>query len=189
MVIMPLGDSITQGAAGTDSNGYRREVNNLLTQSGCGVDFLGSMNDGNLDFDRTHEGHGGWQAIGGAAGGIGVHIYGWLVTKPADVILLHIGTNDTSDGSQNPQDVAYLLDEINRYGTGKTVVLALIINRRIYSTETSAFNDEVRIMAEARIAADDKIVLVDTEPVLEYAADMADSVHPNDSGYLKMAEK
>jgi len=40
-----------------------------------------------------------------------------------------------------------------------------------------------------RIANGDDIIIVDMESELDYSigADMADEVHPNDSGYTKMA--
>jgi hypothetical protein len=42
-------------------------------------------------------------------------------------------------------------------------------------------------MAMNRIANGDDIVIVDMEDALNYSTDMADNLHPNDSGYAKMA--
>ena len=62
--IMPLGDSITRGIAGsTDDTGYRRSLYFALVGAGFPVDFVGNHNDGIPDdFDKNHEGHGGWTA-------------------------------------------------------------------------------------------------------------------------------
>jgi hypothetical protein len=72
--------------------------------------------------------------------------------------------------------------------------LARIINRNVYSQITTDFNDNVQAMAEARIAIGDKIAIVDMEDGagIDYrletnGGDMADNLHPNDSGYAKMA--
>jgi hypothetical protein len=43
-------------------------------------------------------------------------------------------------------------------------------------------------MAQDRIAKGDKIILVDQEHALIYPDDLADSLHPNDAGYAKMAQ-
>lgn len=190
--IMPLGASFTEGFGSTyftgyGYNGYRRRLYLTLTSAGYQVDFVGSQREGLSDFDTDHEGHPGWQAEEPVTGGIAGNIYNWLVANPADVILLHIGTNDISQGTQDPNKVAHILNEIDRYDPNITVVLALIINRRTYSQATSDYNAGLKAMAEARIANGDKIVIVDMEHALNYATDMYDNLHPNDQGYFKTA--
>ncbi|MDX9856910.1 MAG: LamG-like jellyroll fold domain-containing protein [candidate division Zixibacteria bacterium] len=186
--IMPLGDSITDGAVGSsDDTGYRRSLYLQLTNAGYWVDFVGSQIGGiPLDFDRDHEGHGGWHA-----NQIRDYVYGWLVQNPADIVLLHIGTNDISHGDANPQEVAQILDEIDRYestyGVSIKVILAAIISRDGgYDPETADFNAGVLAIAQDRIAAGDDIAIVDMFEALTYPADLADAVHPNDVGYGKM---
>ena len=128
--IMPLGDSITQGAASGEPNedlqaSYRLVLWDLLADAGYDVDFVGSLNSGWAieDFDPHHEGHPGWRDDE-----IADNIYTWLVSNPADIILLHIGTNDLDP---SPDDVEEILNEIDRYETDYsteiTVILALII--------------------------------------------------------------
>ena len=102
--IMPLGDSITQGAASGEPDedlqaGYRLVLWDLLADAGYDVDFVGNLNSGSdiLDFDPHHEGHPGWRDDEIAA-----NIYAWLKLNPADIILLHIGTNDLDP---SPDDV------------------------------------------------------------------------------------
>ena len=65
--IMPLGDSITQGASSgvTDEDfqvSYRLDLWDKLRNAGYDVDFVGSLNSGSSmeDFDADHEGHPGW---------------------------------------------------------------------------------------------------------------------------------
>jgi lysophospholipase L1-like esterase len=187
---MPLGDSITYGTNSTGIVGYRRPLYQLLTGAGYNVDFVGSQTDGSpTDFDRNHEGHRGWRADQ-----IRDNITGWLNSTPADVILLHIGTNDISQdqGAANPAaEIAQILDLIDAWEAVNNevwVVLARIINRNDFrSGITTTFNGLIQDLADSRIAAGDKIIVVDMESALDYPADLSDTVHPNDTGYGKMA--
>jgi lysophospholipase L1-like esterase len=185
--IMPLGDSITRGSGSTNTNGYRRELYSSFTQEGHWVDFVGGQQDGSDDFDRQHEGHSGWSADGGSQGSIASSVYDFLIYHPAEIVLLHIGTNDIQEGHQDPADVSLILDEIRRYSIETQVVLALIINQATYSPETTLYNAQVRELAQERIDMGHALLLVDMENALSYPDDMADSVHPNDNGYIKMA--
>ena len=189
--IMPLGDSITLG---TNSNlplptyegyrvGYRQELFQSLVDAGYPIDFVGSQSEGDLAlpaFDTDHEGHGGY-----SANQVADSVYGWAVSAAPDYILLHIGTNQTP---VDAVDVERILDEIDRYSTNVTVILARIINKQSYSSRITEFNNNVAIMAQARIDSGDKIVMVDMENALDYSLDMSDDQHPNASGYTKMAQ-
>jgi lysophospholipase L1-like esterase len=191
--IMPLGNSITRGVLGSTYHiGYRRALYQALVGAGHSVSFVGSQTDGDLtDFDRHHEGHDGWRADQ-----IRDNISGWLTSHPADIILLHIGTNDISQDQSvgsTVTEVNEILDRIDAKSTATVVFLARIINRndtvasRI--TATSHYNDSLQALANTRIAAGDLIFVVDQESALDYPADLADRVHPNDGGYGKMAQR
>lgn len=204
--IMPVGDSITLGRpSGVEPNepnywiSYRERLWDNLIAGGYSVDFVGSQMAGMAyageGFDPDHEGHGGWKDEEVAA-----EIYNWLVANPADVVLLHIGTNGLD---RDPNDVKDILDQIDRYEidyqTDVTVVLARIINQRGFvcpgTSKTTDFNDNVEAMAALRIAAGDKIIPVNLEcgAGLDYrtqpAGDMWDLLHPYRTGYEKMADK
>ena len=115
---------------------------------------------------------------------IASNVYSFLTANPADIVLLHIGTNGIDP---DPNQVRDILDEIDRFSEDVTVVLARIINRQIPISEVTEFNDNVEAMAEARIASGDKIIMVNMENALIYPDDMADLLHPNRLGYDKMA--
>ena len=192
ITIMPLGDSITRGSQSTGVNGYRRDLKDLLVSSGYDVNFVGSLQDGTF-VDKQHEGWSGFTVKQ-----IRDNVYRYLTNHPAQIILLHIGTNSISDDPSytTPDEVASLLDEIDRYSETAIVILAEIINRNGYvcpsQSTTSAFNNSVKAMALNRIndpVQPDKIVIVDMEcsAGLNYNTDLADTVHPNDNGYEKMA--
>jgi len=193
--IMPLGDSITQGSYGvSDPNkvGYRRPLYQLLADSNYKVNFVGGLSNGYpSDFDRDHEGH-----PGVTDGLVALCVYNWLLENPADIILLHIGTNHVEP---SPDDVEKILDHIDQYeydcGREIIVVLARIINNMEYDPTITEFNDCVEAMALDRIenpanpAYPDLIVIIDMEngAGINYSEDMHDNLHPNESGYEKMA--
>lgn len=205
MRIIPVGDSITRGVGSTYTShgyiGYRKPLYLTLIDpnNGYDVDFVGTQQEGDFA-EPNHEGHGSWTDYDVAWGRYGypnTGIYNWLVQNPADIILLHIGTNDIDT---SPDDVEDILDEVDRYESDYnmevTVLVARIIKRIYFEETVRIFNDNVQAMAQDRIsnpnnpAYPDKIVLpndVDMEHALTYPGDLPDGVHPNDTGYAKMA--
>lgn len=190
---MPLGDSITIGYnidLGSNNtsgywSGYRKPLYLSLLNAGYQFDFVGSQSNGQFagTFDYDHEGHGGQTAAY-----IASNIYTWLTNNPADIVLLHIGTNDLNGNPLNTAaaDVERILDEIDRFDQGITVLLARIIQNNPQKSYITEFNNNVQAMADARIAAGDKIIIIDQEHALT-EADMSDMLHPNEQGYAKMA--
>ena len=215
--IMPLGDSITQGSSSgavPDNSdywiSYRQALRDSLVSADYEIDYVGSLTSGGAVLnDPQHEGHGGWRADM-----VANSIYGWLQNNPADIILVHIGTNDLNTNSDDTSaaDIKDLLDEIDRYednhGASITVVLARIINTSNHicpdGSYTTTFNNNVAAMALDRVnnqnnpAYPDKIVMVDMEcgagfdygvdATPPYSHDMNDILHPNQNGYEKMAD-
>ena len=215
--IMPLGDSITYDNRINETRpigqqiAYRQQLWLELQAAGYDVNFVGSQvagQDAVPSFDPDNEGHPGYHADGGPEGrSIAPNIYDWLVANPADVILLHIGTNDISTG-QAPAGIAaeigQVLDNIDQYETDNGVkiwvILARIISRTdsaAFKTATTALNNQIQLMADTRIAGGDKIIVVDMEShagliysidtSAPYSGDMYDAFHPNVMGYEKMA--
>ena len=207
--IMPLGDSITYGndyynvPDETTQVSYRKHLWEDLGAAGYTVDFIGDQSGGtNFDppFDSDHQGHPGFTAAE-----IAGDVYSDLQVNEPEVVLLHIGTNELRTDTA---DIELALNEIDRYENDKNVhiqvILARIINRWVgwddpdntnrttpqHVTDTTTFNLNLQTMADARIAAGDDIIVVDmeTDSGINYdATDMTDDLHPNDSGYAKMA--
>gem|GEM_PF-2954923 len=190
--IMPLGDSITAGVGSGDQlsvaeymTGYRQPLYVALQSGGYNVDFVGSQQGGQnegLSFDTNHQGHPGWTAAQ-----VSAKVHEWLTASPADIVLLHIGTNALTSSTT---DVESILNEIDRYNTSVKVVLARIINRSSYSVYgklTSDFNANLQKMMERRVTNGDDLRIVNMEPALTYPDDLADNLHPNEAGYHKMA--
>ncbi len=196
--IMPLGDSITYGYGESDENGtqlnnsYRKPLYYSLEADGFQFDFVGSRENGIFP-DPDHEGY-----CGRTADVVADEIYGQLESNYADIVLLHIGTNDISAG-QSPSEilpeVESILDEIARYDPAITVCVANIINSREDGAagrrETASnLNDLLTAMVDDRSEDGENIVSVDLESALDYAADagdLFDNLHPTEVGYAKMA--
>ena len=207
--IMPLGDSITEGSDFTGGSfapkeervGYRRSLYDQLITSQYMIDFVGSVQSGSaaiptLD-DIDHEGHGGWTAFD-IANGRNMDgtdgVKAWLDQHPADVILLHIGTNDLSNTTAD--EIAAILNiihdwEISANGNPVTVLLARILDQVPLNPEVGTFNDAVEAMVNLRTEDEPSIIIVDQETGagINYTidVDMSDQLHPNVSGYGKMA--
>lgn len=204
--IMPLGDSVSAGIVDGPAGlpavdqrvGYRKPLYDRLGGAGYRIDLVGSLaaGAGLSGFDPDHEGHWGWSAdelafgrpLGGAGG-----IFAWLSAHPADVVLLHVGTDVPTTSTIG---IASILDEIDRWersaaGNPVTVIVARIIDRFPSSPDVQAFNANLTQLVQARRADPvnpDALVLVDQSVALSYPADLADGLHPTAAGYTKMAD-
>ncbi|MFI0724241.1 ricin-type beta-trefoil lectin domain protein [Streptomyces sp. NPDC021224] len=182
--LMPLGDSITWGVGSSTGNGYRGPLLSTLSAGGYVPDFVGSGRGGTMS-DPDNEGHSGWRidqidAIADSA----------LATYKPNVVTLMIGTNDLNQGYQvatAPDRLRALVDRIAADAPGATILLADLI------TSTSApvvqaepaYNAAVRQIAQSEQAAGRHVGFADMGALT--SADLADSLHPNDTGYQKMA--
>lgn len=193
---------------------YRFDLKQLLQASGYAVDFVGSESSGCSYFsDCEHAGIGGSRDQYVARlllDGFDARNNRQILNPPRpyldeynpDIILLHIGTNDITHETDpmSIQQVSYILDLIDQYEIRSNreviVFLGLIINRKkpwiagSGASTTSAFNDYIKSIAQSRISNGDKIVIVDLEHDAGFLyddTDMADNLHPNSAGYLKMA--
>lgn len=194
--IMPLGDSITQGADSladtpeTDIS-YRGELWTMMKAAGWQVDFVGGKSlgtdylDRDPSFDMDNEGHAGW-----TSDEIAEETYDFLTSNPADTILLHIGTNDHSPSIDG---VNAILDEIDYYEKNIEkpirVIVAMIIDRKAQDDTTiKVFNGRLEKLFWERIAKGDSLTLVDMYRGAGLTEDdYIDNTHPNGAGYKKMA--
>jgi len=210
--IMLLGNSITEGVVGSAEDvGYRRRLDSLLNSRSYVFDFVGSQLTGiPNDFDKDHEGHGGWHADHPNETFLSVvdSVYTWLTNNPTDYILLHICTNDLGElelfgqnSMQQVDDVSAILDSIDKYEINNAVTIPVFLARIINRTDngstttvnetdtTTAFNLQLQQMVDSRIASGDVIIVLNQEAALQYPSDLDDGIHPNDNGYFKMADK
>ncbi|AGZ43514.1 GDSL-type esterase/lipase family protein [Actinoplanes friuliensis] len=188
--IMPLGDSITWGTGSMNGSipgsGYRAGLwTKLVAGAGLAVDFVGSMNSGSLP-DTDNEGHSGYRIDQ-----ITANVTGWLTAAQPDVILLHIGTNDfwqDHETSTASKRLGLLLDKIHQVRPSATLIVAEIVPTRqdALNTKIDAYNAAIPGLVATRAAAGHNIRSADLHDTMT-DADFADTLHPNNTGYEKMA--
>ncbi|RYP30374.1 hypothetical protein DL767_006282 [Monosporascus sp. MG133] len=130
---MPLGDSIT-------------DINNC----------------GDPAYDRGHEGHSGFLAVGIANLRL---LPGWLWANPADVVTMHLGTNNIVHG--------------NVQGTEILAAFTTLVG------EMRERNPRMKIIGLN--TTESPIWVVDQHTGFSGVTDLRDGVYPNDSGDRKMA--
>ena len=105
---MPFGDSITEIIC------WRSKLwQKLQTTEWKTVDFVGSGKGENnckdTKYDRDNEGHSGFLAINIANN---KQLEGWLQKNPADVITMHLGTNDIVQQNKAVADIIKAFDTL-----------------------------------------------------------------------------
>ena len=212
--IMPLGDSITEGMETEDGAGntgppdalrvgYRKALYDRLTNEGYAVAFVGSRTHGaasGLPYPR-HEG-----TSGITQSGLRSVLGARLEANPADVVLLHIGTNDVNGSSSTdagPTAAASnsILSVVEAFASSADhppvqLLLATIIGQKIPNPDTATFNADLTARYASSWAAARprySVRLVDMNPRINPATDLSDlsvdvsGLHPSAAGYAKMA--
>jgi lysophospholipase L1-like esterase len=185
LVLMPMGDSITDGYQSTTGNGYRGPLWNELTGEGYSLDFVGTSRAGTMS-DPDNEGHDGWRidqiaAIADAS----------LAKYKPDVVTLMLGTNDLGQNYQvstAPARLSALVDQIGRDVPNAAILVANLIvsTNTVVAPARPAYNAAVATMVQSKQAAGKHVRLVDTGAIT--TADLFDALHPNDGGYQKLAD-
>ncbi|WP_062430592.1 FG-GAP-like repeat-containing protein [Herbidospora daliensis] len=186
--VMPLGDSITHGVGGTPGGvGYRARLWDLLQDDTSSLDFVGSVDSGQGHLpDTDHEGHPRWwvSQIDALAAECNIARY-----RP-NVVVLHIGTNDLSNGQDHQTTLNRLSGLINN--VHDVAPLTTIIVSSLVPSTTPATNSRIDLFnaylpqAVNTWRAEGKRVRL-ARPILT-AADLTDTLHPNNNGYRKMAD-
>jgi acyl-CoA thioesterase I len=183
--IMPLGDSITDGYE--TPGGYRIDLWRMLKARGYDVDFVGSLRNGPaLLPDKEHEGHIGWRIDQ-----IRSSVDGWLRRDRPDVVLLLIGTNDILRHyrvGRAPGRLATLVDRIHSDRPGAKLIVSTIppTDNALLGRQVARYNAAIRQLVRSRAADGRRIWLANSGGGLT-TEDLADGVHPNRVGYMKLA--
>jgi hypothetical protein len=107
------------------------------------------------------------------------------------VVTLHVGTNDMDrsvDPDNAPARLGALIDQIQTDSPQTTVLVATLVPSKDATVEQriDTYNDGVVAQIEQRADAGKHVGLVDMAAVT--TDDLADTLHPNDAGYDKMAD-
>ena len=203
--IMLLGDSITHGSHSSTGNGYRAPLWNALTNLGYRVDFVGTQTDSYGRFDPTlgdpdHEGISGITIAGTLKRIDGV----FDKCGPVDCVLMLLGTNESLLGervfrNEATNSLVRLLDRIYARSPSAEVVVATLMPRWTepkvgnvsanwkYAAITNVFNPAVPGIVACQRAKGQHAHMLDMHAALRFDQ-LADEVHPNDSGYASMAK-
>ncbi|WP_027344609.1 RICIN domain-containing protein [Hamadaea tsunoensis] len=182
--VMPLGDSITDGF--NVPGGYRIGLWQRLAAGGYLTDFVGSGSNGPANLgDHDHEGHSGWRIDQ-----LDANIVGWIQQANPRTILLHIGTNDIGqnyDVANAPARLSALIDKIRATAPLVELYVAQLIPRSDAGQEAQSqtFNAALPAIVAGKGS---RTHLVDMHSALT-TADLADGLHPNATGYDKMAAR
>ncbi|MCF6203069.1 MAG: SGNH/GDSL hydrolase family protein, partial [Methylococcaceae bacterium] len=195
--ILPLGDSITDSYLGRPS--YRRPLWHQLQAAGYNIDFVGRPGYRHTtapieeqDYDLDHEGHAGWRADQ-----IRSHVFDWMSEFSADIVLLHIGTNDLLQAPSGEtvfdtvnftlNDIDGIIQNLRARNSSIVILLAKIIPMGAY--DTAIFNNEVDAFVSTRTTTQSPVVVVDQYTGFNAINDTHDDIHPNEAGEIKMANK
>jgi lysophospholipase L1-like esterase len=180
--VMPLGDSITRGTGSPTRSSYRMDLADRLIKGGMEIDYVGSQSDGTGN-NINHEGHGGW-----TIDQLSENLDSWLSTYRPDVVLVHAGTNNITQGDgpyTTARKLSAMIDQIRAARPAAYIFVAQIISSRV---PREAAQDRVynRLIPRLVAAKEDPLIsVVDQASVA--GIDLHDLHHPNDFGYSKMA--
>ncbi|MFB6578550.1 GDSL-type esterase/lipase family protein [Streptomyces sp. NPDC056402] len=197
--VLPLGDSITYGQGSSNESGYRLPLHSLAAkQSRYTLDFVGSLEHGAMP-DSAHEGHAGYTIERIRAGA-----NRWLAAAQPDVVLLHIGINDLNQGAdpgQAADQASALVDQIFAARPGVTIVMEGLIpttpgwNYQNLSQPVAQYNQRMKQLEQAEQQAGKRFRFVDAPALTPtdradatHPAQMSDGLHPNDTGYARLAQ-
>lgn len=185
---MPVGGSVTHGVGSSDQSGYRKTLLQLLHDSDFNICMVGSRASGSFS-NNEHE---GWR-------GFRIDQIESRAKSSAERLRPHVftvnaGSNDCLQDYQLTdvtKRLGHLLETLWHASPGSTVILSsLLVNRdETAESRVRAFNKQAEAVAGLKDSEGKRIVFVDMHgedgPGMEDLVD--DGTHPNDAGYVKMA--
>jgi hypothetical protein len=137
--------------------------------------------------DKDNEGHPGW-VIDQISGAVTTVANAGIAPN---VVLLHAGTNDC--GTYGWEDAHTRLGKLIDATVAKWPQAAVVVAKIIPSTNANtqsnikSFNSKVQGVVDVRANAGKRVSVVAMFSALNTATDLNDALHPNDSGFKKMA--
>lgn len=182
--VLCVGDSITEG---TDSDGgYRAKLHDRV----AGLVFVGPYTTENrIGLPLAHAGKSGERAdeIEATAAS-----ESWMATYTPDIVFVQVGTNDLIQGA-DASTTASRIDSLagalaDARPSAKIVILAVPFGTYSGSASIATVNGALPAIARAHRVAGRDVVYYDAGNFL-VAGDMAESTHPNTTGYGKLADE
>jgi lysophospholipase L1-like esterase len=203
--IMAVGDSITRATC------WRAALWDELEQSfSSRFDFVGTESNDNgclpANYDRDNQGYSS-SLVTEIVANITTRgcepacptladLQGAFLMKPADVALMHFGTNDVWN-SKNPEDIVSgytaVVAALRAANPQVVILVAQIIPMNVTScagcpSGISALNTRITSWAAQHDTPESPIRVVDQYDGYDAVADNKDGVHPNDLGSKKIAD-
>ena len=198
--IMPLGASRVEGAR-PEYESFRYELWKQLKKNDWTFDFIGTQSDDTYypvfetnNFDKDHEGRGGWTSEDILNG-----LDGWLnQTGPADIVLLSSpGGNDALQGlpfSNAVANINSIIDIIQADNPNVTIIIEQMASGRsdIMTPELTEFFEKMQLevlnIAENQTTEISQIIVVDMFTGFNDSL-LADDVHYNNEGAKFVANR
>ena len=176
-------DSITNGWRSSDGNGYRLDLLNALSPNT--IQYIGSVQAGTMA-DNHCEGHNG-AVISQIASFANLS----LPERP-NVVLLMAGTNDMNiptDPDTAPNRLGSLIDQITIACPDAAVLVAQLIHSGNAGTNDriATYNNALVGVVAQRQKHGRHVLLAEGMSSALSEGDYNDTLHPNDSGYQKIA--
>ncbi|KAI1324718.1 carbohydrate esterase family 3 protein [Xylariaceae sp. FL0255] len=189
---MPFGDSITEIIC------WRALLwEKLQTTQFASVNWVGSNADdeGNCNdsrYNNHNEGHSGYLASNIANSN---ELVGWLNANPADVMTMHLGTNDIVQQNLATTSIiaafTTLVKQMRASNPNMKIIVAQIIplglNVGTWNTQIQALNAAIPAWAQGLNSTASPIWVVDQYTGFDAATMLRDGVHPNAAGDQQMA--
>lgn len=168
---LAIGDSITNNVgASIVTKSYIHQTRQLLRTNG----FQCSLINAGISGIRSDEALTKYKGNGGRC--------------DPDLVTIMIGTNDvtqavsTSTFQTNLQNLINDIKMRKSVGQCQIVLMTLIFRNDSNFSQNASFNAIINGVASAN-----NIPVVDTSTAISSASDLSDTLHPNDSGHLKIA--
>lgn len=203
-VILPVGDSITKGEAGSGTGwGYRKT---LQDDVGSNFRIVGLYNSpaNSLTYSTKHDGADGRTSTQ-VDSAINSDLASTMLTfSEQSAVLLHIGTNDVYNASADTTtiiaNIRSIISKVHSFNSKINIYVALIVPSRDKGAEFTAFNTALKAAMQSDEASDLKLHIVDIESSFrndsfslcsgDWSTNcMADNLHPNDTGYSVMGKQ
>lgn len=184
--ILALGDSITAG--GKSFHSYRGPLARMIRQAGFSVRWLGSQSTLYDEPQLHHEGYPG-KPIEFLAANMD-RIYR---AAPAEIILLHAGHNHTAEEHPIPGIIAStrsIIQTARSINPHVIILLAQVIpsGKLPKYAYIPALNRQIAVLATELNTPRSPVILVNQAKGFDPQSDtIADHVHPNEQGAMKMA--